>query len=192
MATPYVMPKLTYKDLETFPDDGKRYEIIDGELYVSAAPSRWHQRLSGWFHRLLHEAVEVTGWGEVYYAPLDVLFSAESIVQPDLLVIRRERLHIFHNNRFEGPPDIVVEIVSPSNPTYDEVSKAKLYAAYGVLKYWLADPDTRRFRMLALRDGQYVEIEPVDDLYHSAVVPGLAVDPAALFAELGQGAPRAG
>ncbi|MGH2533247.1 MAG: Uma2 family endonuclease [Thermomicrobiales bacterium] len=184
MAVPYVVPKMTYADLAGFPDDGHRYELIEGDLYVSPAPSRWHQRLNGRFYLLLHHAVEVTGWGEVYYAPLDVLFTDDNYVQPDLLVIRKERLDIFHEDRFEGPPDIVIEIVSPSNPSYDEVKKANLYAAFGVLDYWLAYPLTKRFRMMKLENGQYVEVQPVDGVYHSTVVPGLVVDPAALFANL--------
>ncbi|MGH2558405.1 MAG: Uma2 family endonuclease [Thermomicrobiales bacterium] len=184
MAVPYIVPKMTYEDLAGFPDDGQRYEIIDGDLYVSAAPSKWRQRLVGRFHILLHEGVELTGWGEVYLSPMDVLFTSGSVVQPDLLVIRHERMHIFRERPVEGAPDIVVEIVSPSNPSYDEVKKANLYAAFGVLEYWLAHPLTRRFRLLKLENGHFFEIPPVDGVYHSTVVPGIIVDPATLFANL--------
>lgn len=179
-----ITQRLTYKDLEHFPDDGMRYEIIDGELYVSAAPLEIHQRSSGELYAVLRSAVIETGWGWVYYAPVDVRFAEDKQVQPDLLVIRRDRLHIYQGNTVHGAPDIVVEIISPSNPAYDQVAKLHLYEAAGVPEYWLVDPAARTFRMLVLRDGGYVPVEPVDGRFHSTVVPGLTIDPAAIFAAL--------
>jgi Uma2 family endonuclease len=175
---------LTYRDLEQFPDDGMRYEIIDGELYVAAAPLEIHQRTSGELNDVLRQAVIKTGWGWVYYAPVDVRFADDKQVQPDLLVIRHERRHIYQGNTVHGAPDIVVEIISPSNPAYDQVAKRRLYESGGVPEYWLVDPHERTFQMLALRDGSYVPVESVDGVFTSTVVPGLTVDPAAIFAVL--------
>ncbi|MGH2559091.1 MAG: Uma2 family endonuclease [Thermomicrobiales bacterium] len=177
---------LTHADLAQFPDDGKRYEIIDGELYVAAAPAQEHQEFSKHLFRLVDGPVEATGWGKVYYAPVDVEFAEHDTVQPDLLVIRRDRMHLYRGNTFFGAPDIVIEILSPSNRSYDEFAKARLYAANGVLEYWVADPMTPDFRLMALRDGQYVPVEPdANGLLHSTVVPGLAVDPVVLLFGLG-------
>ena len=176
---------LTVDDLDQFPDDGKRREIIEGELYVSPAPSRAHQTFSSELHNLFHQTVVVTGWGRVYSAPVDVRFSAEDQVQPDLLVIRRDRLDMYRGNTVFGPPDIVVEILSPSNRAYDLVTKARLYAAANVPELWIADPDEPGLRISALSDGQYHPVEPAaDGTLRSTVVPGLVVALTDLFASL--------
>jgi Uma2 family endonuclease len=182
----YVLPLLTVDQLNNeVPDDGKRREIIDGELYVSAAPAREHQEFSGDLYSFLREYLRATGWGKVYYSPVDVKFSNVSQVQPDLIVLRRDHLKRYQGHTVDGPPDIVVEILSPSNRSYDLQEKANLYARYSVPEYWVADPLTPSFQMLVLTDGQYVPVTPDDaGLLHSTVVPGLVVDPAALFAEL--------
>ncbi len=175
---------LTVDELDQFPDDGKRREIIAGELYVSPAPAREHQKLAGQLFLLFHQAIELSGWGEVYFAPVDVRFSINDQVQPDLLVIRKERREIYRGNTVYGAPDVVVEILSPSNRTYDEVEKARLYAEASVPEYWILDPITHDFRMLTLIDGRHVPVTPEGGFFRSTVVPKLAVDPAALFASL--------
>ena len=86
---------VSYEDLLQLPDDGNRYEIIDGVLYVSPPPSRRHQKLAYRFVRLLGEEVDRGAIGELYFAPVDVKISPFKVVQPDLLFIRRERLAIF-------------------------------------------------------------------------------------------------
>ncbi|MGH2531722.1 MAG: Uma2 family endonuclease [Thermomicrobiales bacterium] len=176
---------LTYKDLEQFPDDGKRYEIIDGELYVAAAPAKSHQRLSRRLLRAIDGAAEASGSGEVFYAPVDVRFSETSQVQPDILFIRREQSAIYRGNTVYGPPDLVVEILSPSNRAYDVSVKTPLYQRSGVQELLIADPDTPALRLFALREGRYVEVEPdADGRLHSHVVPGLVLDPSTLLADL--------
>lgn len=178
---------LTHADLDQFPDDGKRREIIGGELYVAAAPAQVHQDWSKFFFRLFDTAIEMTGWGRVYYAPVDVEFTEHDTVEPDLIVIRRDRLRLYRGNTFYGAPDIVIEILSPSNRSYDEVEKLRLYEANGVPEYWIADPMSPGFRMLTLQDGAYVEVKPdAEGRLHSTVVPGLVVDPAELPALLNE------
>jgi Uma2 family endonuclease len=180
-----VPQKLTWHDLLKFPEDGKRREIIGGVLYVAAAPSKRHQTLLGRLHIEFHANVEVTGWGRVYLGPVDVRFDDEDVVEPDLLAIREDRMHIYADNPVTAAPDIVVEIVSPTSRRYDEVSKAALYAAHGVPEYWIANAVRPSLRLLALRDGRYVEIEPdADGLLRSTVCPDLVLDPAALLANL--------
>ncbi|MGH2531723.1 MAG: Uma2 family endonuclease [Thermomicrobiales bacterium] len=176
---------LTYRDLEQVPDDGLRYEIIDGELYVAAAPAKSHQRLLGRLYRVIDDAADVTGAGEVFMAPVDVRFSLHSQVQPDLLFIRRERAGIYRVNTVYEPPDLVIEILSPSNRSYDEKIKRGLYERMGVPELMLADPDAPALRLFALREGRYVEVEPdADGRLHSTIVPGLVFDPATLLANL--------
>lgn len=178
-------PPLTYEDLVATPDDGKRYEIIDGELFVGASPKRIHQEVSQRINLDLNDATGRGLLGRVYFAPVDVRLSPHDIVQPDILFIRRDRLHIYQDGGIvEGPPDIVVEILSPGSHTRDLVKKARLYEWAGIPEYWQADPFGRTLRILVLRSGRYAAIEPVDGAVRSTVLPHLSVDVAALFADL--------
>ncbi|MFW5745047.1 MAG: Uma2 family endonuclease, partial [Spirochaetota bacterium] len=105
--------KLTYEEYRHFPDDGKRHELIDGEHYVAPAPGTNHQSLSRHIQFQLYEQLELAGRAEVYDAPTDVELSEVDIVQPDLAVVARERERIISPSRIIGPPDLVVEIISP-------------------------------------------------------------------------------
>jgi Uma2 family endonuclease len=122
--------------------------------------------------------------GQVLFAPVDVRFSDRDQVQPDLLFIRGERLDIYQGHTVQGAPDLVVEIVSPSDRSFDEVRKRALYEANGVPEYWIVDPKARTLRLLVLTEGRYVEAAPRDGRLRSTVLPDLVVDPAALFAGL--------
>ncbi len=176
---------LTYDDLCQIPDDGHRYEIIDGELLVSPSPARRHQKVAGRLHLLIGNLIEANGAGEVYFAPVDVRLTPHDVVQPDLLFIRADRRGIYQaSGVVEGPPDLVVEILSPATRTVDQVRKAALYARAGVPEYWIVDPDGEELVPQRLVDGQYERISPVEGVFHSGVVPGLAVDALTLFAGL--------
>ncbi|CAN5532808.1 Uma2 family endonuclease [soil metagenome] len=171
-------------ELDQFPDDGKRREVIGGELHVSPAPSRTHQELSAHLLFLLYGAIVQPCAGMVYAAPVDVRFSGVDQVRPDLLAIRRERLGIYRGHTVHGAPDIVVEILSPSNPAYDEVEKRRLYAAGGVPEYWIVDPEARRMTILRLTGEEYHVVEPVDGNVRSESIVDFAIDPSELFARL--------
>lgn len=175
---------LTVDDLETFPNDGKRYEIVGGELIASPAPSEHHQLLVGELLVLLHGHVRGRRLGRVYPAPVDVRLSAIDQVQPDIVVLLNERRHIYTANVMHGPPDLAAEIVSPSSRVTDPTVKFRLYEQHGVREYWLVDPDARTFRFFVLREGRYEETQMEGGVLHSALLPGLAVDTAGLFAEL--------
>lgn len=174
----------TLDDLLAMPEDDNLYEIIDGELYVMTTPVPVHQRLSMRLSVVFYQAGEATGLGRVYASPIRVRLSERDIVQPDLLFIERDQLAIETNDLIDGPPDIVVEIVSPSTRSKDRNDKATLYARAGVREYWQVDPRHRSVVVLTLTDGAY-EPRPSDDgVARSAVLPGLVVDLAALFADL--------
>src|SRR6478672_9953454 len=144
MATIQLDRPLTYDDLRQMPDDRNRYEIINGVLFVSPSPNRAHQQLSVRLFRLLDAFAVRHGCGEVYYAPVDVRLTPFSVVEPDLLFIRTERLAIYtEKGVVEGAPDLVVEIVSPSTTRIDAVDKAALYASASVPEYWLLNPETK-------------------------------------------------
>ena len=175
---------LTFEDLLQTPDDGNRYEIIDGELIVSPAPSRIHQMFLGRLHLVVGSHVKLNKLGEVYFAPVDVQLFPHDIVQPDLLFIRSDRIDIYRDNPVQGPPDLVVEVISPTSRVRDMVRKARIYAAAGVPEYWMPDPVERRFGMQVLRDGRYEEVAPEGGKLRSTVLPELVLDLDTLFADL--------
>ncbi len=180
-----VTRRYTYEDLLHTPDDGNRYEIIDGELIVSPAPRKKHQKLCYRLSRLVGGHVDERDLGEVYFAPVDVSLSGHDVVEPDLLFIRKDRLHIFNDQFVAGPPDLVVEILSPSSRGQDLGKKFALYARAGVPEYWVADPDALDLAIYVLSpQGVYERVEPVAGVLRSTVLPDLVIDLAALFAGL--------
>ena len=135
--------KLTYGDYARLPDDNLRHEIIGGEHYVTPSPATRHQRISSRLLRLLGGFAEEHGLGEVFDAPFDVVLSPHDIVVPDLLYLSHERAQFLTQNNLQGPPDLVIEILSPTTRRRDERLKRDLYARAGVREYWLVDPDRK-------------------------------------------------
>lgn len=177
---------LTYDDLLQMPDDGLRREVIGGELFVNPAPRRAHQEVSANTHWILQQFFRSTRKGKAFAHPVDVYLGRTDVVQPDLIAIRSDRLHIY---RPEGvvvePPDLVVEIISPSSRSIDRVRKMALYARAGVPEYWIADPEQRAFAVNVLTGEDYVSVAPnPDGTISSRVFPGLRVDLAEVFAGL--------
>jgi Uma2 family endonuclease len=146
----------TYDDYRRLPDDGWRYEVIRGRLYMSPAPRPDHQRSSRGLFRALDRFIEDRDLGEVFFAPIDVnLPGLASPVQPDLLFIRKERLAIVQEDFIDGAPDLIAEVLSPSNWILDRREKYQLYAAAGVGKYWIVDPAQRTIEVFVLEGGSY-------------------------------------
>lgn len=142
--------KLTYQDYLELPDDGRRYEIIEGDLVVTPSPGRSHQGTLGNINDLIRRHVRAHDLGELYFAPFDVILDEFTIVQPDLIVIGRERLGMLTDRGLEGPPSLVVEIVSPSSSRIDRVRKLHVYARFGVPSYWIVDPASRSIEAYTL------------------------------------------
>ena len=162
--------KLTYDDYLLIPDDGKRHELIAGEHFVSPAPNPDHQEL---LIRLVFELEtyrRATGAGRLLIAPTDVVIGRTDVVQPDLIFILRGG-NAQVGTHVAGAPDLVVEILSPSNRRYDEVTKRNLYERAGVSEYWLVDPEVETVKVFR-RDG---------DVLSSPLLPGLAISLVALF-----------
>jgi len=147
--------KLTYADYLLLPDDGYIYQIIDGELHMAPAPSPYHQRISRNIEFLLWSFVSKNGLGEILDSPCDVVLSPQDIVQPDLLFISRDRSHIIGERYIEGPPDLIVEILSPSTVELDRKHKKELYQRYGVKEYWIVDPNRKEVEVYTLEGGRY-------------------------------------
>jgi Uma2 family endonuclease len=134
--------KLTYDDFVLFPDDGKRHELIDGEHYVTPSPNIRHQRISGNLHLLIGTWLQQHPIGELFYAPLDVIFSNFDVVEPDLLYISNERAaQLAGQTHVHVVPELVIEIASQGTRKRDETIKRRLYERSGVTEYWVIDPD---------------------------------------------------
>jgi Uma2 family endonuclease len=133
--------KLTYADYELFPDDDLRHEIIDGEHYVTASPITRHQRISLNLLYSIQSYLETHPIGELFSTPFDVVLSFHDVVVPDLIYLSKARAQPLTVKNLQGPPDLVVEILSPNTRPRDERLKRDLYERVGVTEYWLMDPD---------------------------------------------------
>jgi Uma2 family endonuclease len=149
---------------EQLPDDGYRYEVLDGVLYMSTAPSTQHQRIH---RRMLFELVgqlDERGIGETLYAPYGVIMPFSNPVQPDIIFVRAEQGDIVTDKRIVGVPALLVEILSPSNADYDLVTKLEMYARAGVPEYWVARPNERDFLIHTEPEtatGRYLQVQHV-------------------------------
>src|SRR5438045_4388786 len=142
-------------DIWDTPDDGKRYEVIDGQLYVTPPPILEHQGASIVLAGYIWPYVRERQLGRVYTAPAGVVLDDENGVQPDMVYVSRERLHILSRRGIEGAPDLVVEILLPSTRARDRGIKLRRYAASGVAHYWIVDPRTRALEAYRLTERGY-------------------------------------
>src|SRR5665213_345113 len=130
----------TYADWEQLPSDDRRYEVIAGVLYMSTAPSYFHQYIILQLVRYIGIPAEDQGLARISFAPICVLMPGCDPVQPDFVVVLASHAAIIHDRRIHGTPDLVVEILSPSNRAYDEQVKLQAYARAGVPEYATVDP----------------------------------------------------
>jgi len=178
--------KFTYEDFLTFPDDGKRHELIDGEHYVTPSPNTKHQRVS------MNLVVAVALYlrrhpiGQLFAAPFDVVFSDLDVVEPDLLYISRERSSVLTDKHVRGAPDLVIEIVSPGTRRIDEVIKRKLYERFGVPEYWIVDPELDGIKVYRRIDEAFVRVAELsleqEDVLTTPLLPQFSVALADVFA----------
>ena len=158
VAAPLVGPpqgRWTYADYAALPDDGNRYEIIAGVLYMTPAPGTGHQSISARVVTFLVTHVEFAGLGRVFAAPVDVELAPDTVVQPDIVVVLSANLHRITPSRIIGAPDLVVEILSPGTAGYDRREKQDAYARSGVGEYWIVDPGAQTVELLTLNKGGY-------------------------------------
>jgi Uma2 family endonuclease len=172
-------PMFTSADLASMPHDGKLYEVIEGELYVSRQPSFYHQFTCGRLFRLLDEWNEQTGLGVVNAAP-GLIFAEDDDVAPDLVWMSWDRFNsaIGEDGRLHSAPELVVEVLSPgpANATRDRETKLKLYSRRGVHEYWIVSWQERRVEVKR-RDADWLTLwRPVEssDSLESPLLPGFA------------------
>lgn len=176
-----------YERWEQLPDDGNRYEVIDGVLYMTTAPSNFHQWIVGRLYRFIGIPAEDSGLGYVLTAPLGLLMPGCDPVQPDFLLVRRESAGIIADRRVRGVPDLIAEILSPSNPEQDTEIKRAAYARAGVPEYWIVRPATRDVLVCWQPDrelGAYTQVRLIapGQRLAAATLPGVAASVDDLFA----------
>ena len=145
----------TYQEYCYLPNDGRRYEIIEGDLCVTPAPSSMHQTVSRRLQYALMTQLEMPGIAYIFDAPFDIILAETSVVEPDLAIIRKSRRDSISKRGFEGSPDVVVEILSPSTRGNDVFLKKAAYARLGIQEYWIVDPDLGHIEVFRLKENGY-------------------------------------
>ena len=146
---------LTYRDYEALPADGRRYELHEGDLAVTPAPGTLHQRAVGMLYRLLSQYAEAHRLGDVFVSPVDCILSNATVVQPDIVYVESSRSSLVSPRGIEGPPTLVIEVLSPSSALIDQGIKRQLYARYGIPYYWIVAPDGPSIEGYTLAEGAF-------------------------------------
>ena len=190
MVTARPKGKYTYADYAAKPDDAK-WELIDGVLYqMAAGASARHQEVSENLGSLMGDHIRPRRLGRLYRPRFDLILPGETTVEPDLMFVSAARQRIITTRGCEGPPDLVVEVLSPSNPRHDLERKRELYARHGVPEYLILEPYQET--VLALSEpgvsagqGAYgsERLYRSGDMLAIVVLPGLVIAVADIFAE---------
>ena len=186
---PRTQTRLTYADLVQFPDDGQRHELLDGEHVVTPSPNVRHQEL------VIRLVLEIGGFlkshrdaGRVFVAPLDVVLSQYDVVEPDIVFVAADQTAILTEKNIQGPPALVVEVLSESTRKRDAQTKRRLFERTGVREYWLVDPEldsVQVFRMSS--DGKLTRVADLsaeeDETLTTPLLPGCVISLRELFRE---------
>ncbi len=172
--------RMTYAEFRDLPDDGILYELLDGEVVTRASPTEPHQAVVQKMSTRLDVFADEGGLGIVRLGPLDEY----NATLPDLLFVRAERAGIIGETGCFGPPDLVVEALSPSSVERDLTRKLGIYERGGVAHYWVVDVAREQVRRFELKAGSYVEQPALvrDDVLTSPLFPGLQLSLRPIFA----------
>jgi Uma2 family endonuclease len=178
--------KLTYDDYAAMPEDGRRYQLVEGELFVSPSPSSRHQRILMVLVNALYDFVKARKLGEVFAAPLDVILSEEDTYQPDIVYVSKARKRLVVPEGIRGTPDLCVEILSPSNRKLDVKVKRARYAKFGLPELWIVDPDEDTVRIYRPAEDANAPVRTLseNDTLTTDLLPGFALKLAAVFEPL--------
>ena len=183
MANPMI--KYRVRDYMSIPDgDERRYELIDGELMLAPAPVPTHQMVVLELATILKEFVERHRLGRVFISPIDVVLSEHDVLQPDILFISTERLHIVGERNLQGAPDLVIEVLSPSTTNRDRVLKSSRYLRFGVPEYWIVDPVEWTIEVMRAGQTEFdtLRVYTEGTFAESPTFPGLLIDVSRIFA----------
>jgi Uma2 family endonuclease len=171
----------TYADYCRIPADRNRHEIVDGVHYVNPSPTPSHQTVSRRLQYQLMTAIEETGLGQVFDAPIDVHLGRGSVVQPDLAVVLNRNLRIIGEKKLTGAPDLLIEIRSPGTARYDRRIKLPRYARAGVREAWLVDPELRQVEQFESVDRRCVLVGTHDERVRLRILPRIAIELGRVF-----------
>jgi len=165
-----------YERWSKLPADGNRYEVIDGVLYMTTAPSFFHQWIIRQIVLMLIDQIDRTGIGVTAFSPIGLLMPGCDPVQPDIVVVGANELPMIHDRRINGVPALIVEVLSPTNPEQDTAIKRGAYARAGLPEYWIVRPAERDALVLSQPDpalGDFLQVThiPSDGELVSATLP---------------------
>lgn len=175
--------RVSYDDLAQMPEDGRRYELYDGEVFVVPSPILRHQVVAMRLWRILDDFANAVG-GLAVASPMDVVFSDYDVVQPDIVFLTADSMRtVSLSDRVRQPPDLAVEVLSPATASNDRGRKMRMFQRYGVLEYWIVDPIEETIEIYRSVESAYELLgtfsgsEPM----RSAALHGLTLVPASIF-----------
>jgi Uma2 family endonuclease len=175
--------RTSFADLEQMPDDGRRYELYDGEIVVVPTPLPRHQDVVFRIARTLDAYAQNHG-GKMFVAPLDIVFSEYNVLQPDVLFFQAARVNLIDLDKVtRHAPDLAVEVLSPSTRKRDRGRKMEIYLRYGVKEYWVVDAANRSIDRYELTGDGYalVQSASVGDTLRSRLLPEWKIPTSSLF-----------
>ncbi len=176
--------KFTVRDYMNLDEsEERRYELIEGELYMVPSATPFHQTIAFTLAKMLDEYVQERGLGRVFVAPLDVVLSNEDVLQPDVIYVSKEREGIIGEQNIQGAPDLVIEVLSPSTAARDRTIKRARYLRYGVREYWIVDPQTRSVEVMKAGQTEFEtqRVYPEGTAATSPLLTELEVDVGRVF-----------
>ena len=177
--------RVSFAELQQWPEDGRRYELYDGEVIVVPSPFPRHQRVSMHLGDVLSEYERATG-GIVFAVPIDIVFTEYDVIQPDLVFFTNERRHLIKMwQETRVPPDLAIEVLSRSTARRDRGRKMELLARFLVPEYWIVDPGENTLEIYALTAANYTltRMYGAGERVQSPTLPGLSFDSDRVFAE---------
>ena len=166
----------TYADYLKTPEGGK-FQLIAGEILEMTSPSLYHQRIITKLSTIINNFLLNHSIAEVFVAPLDVYFSDTEVYQPDILILLNESFSKMKENKIEGAPDLVVEVLSPSTAYYDLKHKKSIYEKQGVREYWIVDPIDKTLEIFELQNGKFISTGELskNEIAKSKLISGMEV-----------------
>jgi Uma2 family endonuclease len=173
----------TYDDYLALPEDGKRYEVIDGEVTMTPAPIPRHQEILLTVSTRLLLFADNNSLGRIYIAPVDLALSLVDVVQPDILFVAKNRMQIVAKKNIVGIPNLIVEVVSSSSSRWDRQEKLNLYQRYALPEYWIVDPETEAIEVYLYAESRLEKAGTLrsGDQLRSRQIPELIVEVAEVF-----------
>jgi Uma2 family endonuclease len=182
---------MTVEHLFQLPEDGLRHELLDGEHVVTPSPNLRHQVLLLRLARRVADSLDTSRAGQVFVAPLDVVFSNFDLTEPDLLYVSNERRQVLTKKNVQGAPDLVVEILSASTAYRDRGAKQQIYERFGVREYWIIDPEADTIdRIVFAQAGVegstgFEHYLRIGDELVTELLPGFSLDLSTFFSQEG-------